>query len=234
MNIKTLFQILISTVIATFTAEAYAVDNYLNQLSSPQNIVQNVATSTTSSSVGIDLIDRAKEVLSKEIRVGINDGGECLADDFIFRAAVVGPIGKTAYLEALGSFNLDDSFEIDENMFGFTVDTFQTNRVWWITRSTAKHVKKFNGAEPTGKILTFPPQSFHMDFNEDGLVKEIGFYTVDRAQGNTGGLGGAFGYFYGVGKPLPIPECQPYKASKRFRLFSFIGNVASKLNKKKD
>ena len=31
----------------------------------------------------------------------------------------------------------------------------------------------------------------------------IGFYTVDRRQGNTGGLGGAFGYFYGTGNPLP-------------------------------
>ena len=45
------------------------------------------------------------------------------------------------------------------------------------------------------------------------------------------GLGGAFAFLYGVGSPLPIPECQPYKKSLRFRLLSFVGNLASKLKK---
>ena len=71
-----------------------------------------------------------------------------------------------------------------------------------------------------------------MDFNADGRVKEFGFYTVDRRQGNTGGLGGAFGYFYGVGKPLPIPECQPFKPSFRFRMLNLIGKIGNKLAKK--
>jgi len=64
-----------------------------------------------------------------------------------------------------------------------------------------------------------------------GLVKEFGFYTIDRRQGNTGGLGGAFGYFYGVGKPLPIRECQPYKPSFRFRVLSLIGKMGKKFSK---
>jgi len=50
---------------------------------------------------------------------------------------------------------------------------------------------------------------------------------------NTGGLGGAFGYFYGVGKPLPIPECQPYKPSFRFRMLNKIGALLKKLQKNK-
>ena len=64
------------------------------------------------------------------------------------------------------------------------------------------------GAQPENTIdeavLTLPPQLLHLDFNNDGKVTEFGFYTVDRRQGNTGGLGGAFGFFYGVGRPLPI------------------------------
>ena len=48
---------------------------------------------------------------------------------------------------------------------------------------------------------------------------------------NTGGLGGAFGYFYGVGKPLPIPECQPYKPSMRFRLLNALGRFMQKFKK---
>lgn len=181
-----------------------------------------------------DLIIRAKEVLGPDISIGTKDGGACLADDFEFVAAVVGPIPKDEYLDALGNFKLDESFDIDPNFFGFVVDPMQTNRVWFMGRSISKHVDTFVGVEATGKELVLPPQQFHLDFNEEGLVKEIGFYTVDRRQGNTGGLGGAFGYFYGVGKPLPIPEAQPYKPSKRFRFLQFVGAVAKKFQKKKE
>lgn len=183
-----------------------------------------------------DLIIRAKEVLSPQIEIGTMDDGKCIADDFEFVAAVVGPIGKVEYLEALGSFKLKDSFDIEQNFFGFTVDPVQTNRVWFFSRQVAKHIAPFMGAQPQGTmddgVLTLPPQLLHMDFNADGLVKEFGFYTVDRRQGNTGGLGGAFGYFYGVGKPLPIRECQPYKKSFRFRMLGLLGKLGKKFSKK--
>mmetsp|Transcript_9726 Transcript_9726/g.14968 ORF Transcript_9726/g.14968 Transcript_9726/m.14968 type:complete len:235 (+) Transcript_9726:125-829(+) len=181
-----------------------------------------------------DLIVRAKEVLGPEIGVGTKDDGACLAEDFVFCAAVVGPIPRDEYLGALGSFKLEESFDIDSNFFGFNVDPMQTNRVWFMSRAVAKHIATFAGVEATGKELVMPPQLYHLDFNEDGLVKEIGFYTVDRQQGNTGGLGGAFGYFYGVGKPLPIREARPYKPSFRFRALQFIGALAKKIGGKKD
>ena len=38
-------------------------------------------------------------------------------------------------------------------------------------------------------------------------------YVIDRTVGNTGGLGGAFGFFWATGNPLPFPECQPFKGS---------------------
>ena len=184
------------------------------------------------------LITRAKEVLSPQIEVGTKDDGDCLADDFEFCAAVVGPIGKQEYLDALGGFKLTDSFDIEQNFFGFTVDPVQTNRVWFFSRQIAKHIAPFMGAQPENTmddgVLTLPPQTFHMDFTEDGLVKEFGFYTVDRRQGNTGGLGGAFGYFYGVGKPLPIRECQPFKPSFRFRMLGLLGKLGKKLSKNKE
>lgn len=156
-----------------------------------------------------------------------------------------------------GGFKLEESFDIEQNTFGFTftVDPLQPNRVWWYGRQVSTQIAPFMGVEPPASAaahddsdddsdantntarelklkLTLPPQSFHMDFTEEGLVKEFGFYTVDRRQGNTGGLGGAFGYFYGVGKPLPIRECQPYKPSFRFRLLGLIGSIGKKLSKK--
>jgi len=180
------------------------------------------------------LIDRAKEVLSPTISIGTKDGGECLAEDFEFCAAVVGPIGRKEYLSALGSFSLEEAFDITPNFFGLTVDPMQPNRVWFFNRVKGVHVGTFMGAEASGKEIAYPPQTLHLDFTEDGKVKEFGFYTVDRRQGNTGGLGGAFGFMYGVGKPLPIPECQPYKRSLRFRLLNFLGGLGQKMKKKKE
>ena len=179
------------------------------------------------------LIQRAKEVLGPDVGIGTKDGGECLADDFEFCAAVVGPLPKEEYLGALGTFKLEDSFDISMNLFGFTVDPMQPNRVWFFQRQTAKHVNDFAGVEATGKELVLPPQTMHIDFNEDGKVKEFGFYTVDRRQGNTGGLGGAFGYFYGVGKKLGFPEAMPYKPSFRFRMLQKVGGLLRKLQNRK-
>jgi hypothetical protein len=181
------------------------------------------------------LIARAKEVLGPEINLGISDGGACLADDFTFVAAVVGPIGKDEYLKALGSFKLQDSFDINQNMFGFTVSPVQPNRVYFFSHQVAKLKDTFMGVKPEDhkEELVLPPQVHHIDFDVEGMISEFGFYTVDRRYGNTGGLGGAFGYFYGVGKPLPIPECQPYKPSFRFRFLNLLGRIGSKLSKLK-
>jgi len=174
------------------------------------------------------LIARAKEVL--EAGVGTKDDGACLAPDFEFCAAVVGPLGRKEYLNALGTFKLEEAFpDINPQYYGFRVDPFEPHRVWFHSRSTATHTGPLMGKSPTGKQLTLPPQLFHLDFNEEGLLREIGFYVVDRRQGNTGGLGGAFAYFYGTGNPLPIPECQPYTPSKRFRLLNFVGRLGARL-----
>jgi len=179
------------------------------------------------------LIERAKEILSPDIGIGTKDGGKCLADNFEFVAAVIGPINKEEYLNALGSFKLEDAFDITPRFFGMSVDPIQPNRVWFFNRVKGIHTGEFMGAKPTGKEIIYPPQIQHMDFNEEGNLIEYGFYTADRRQGNTGGLGGAFGFMYGVGKPLPIPECQPYKRSFRFRMLNAIGQLGQKLKRNK-
>jgi hypothetical protein len=180
-----------------------------------------------------DLIARAKQVLAPDVFLGTMDGGDCLAEDFTFCAAVVGPLPKEEYLEALGTFDLDASFDIQQNVFGFTVSPYQPNRVYWFSNAVAKMTGPFFGADPMNvkDDLVFPPQVSHLDFNEDGKVTEFGFYTVDRQYGNTGGLGGAFGFFYGVGKPLPIPEAKPFKPSFRFRMLQWLGRLQKKFQK---
>lgn len=179
-----------------------------------------------------DLVKMAKDVVIDK-GIGLKDDGECLADDFMFRAAFV-ETPKDEFFSALKTFKLEDSFNITQQYFGWTVDPLQTNRVWFFNRQEATHVGEFMGAKPDNKLLVLPPQCYHVDFNEDGKVTEFGFYVIDRAQGNTGGLGGAFGFFYGVGKPLPFPEGRPYKMSLRRRLFTVVARFLSKFSKKKD
>ena len=179
------------------------------------------------------LIERTKEILGPSVGLGTKDGGECLSEDFEFVAAVVGPIGKQQYLNALSSFKLEDAFDIEPNFYGLYVDPMQSNRVWFFNRVRGIHTGDFMGAKASGKEIVYPPQVHHMDFDPEGRLLEYGFYTADRRQGNTGGLGGAFGFMYGVGKPLPIRECQPYKRSFRFRLLNFVGSMAQKLQKKR-
>ena len=65
------------------------------------------------------------------------------------------------------------------------------------------------------------------------MIRELTVgYAVDRRQGNTGGLGGMFGVFYGIGQGLPFPEGKPYQLSRRFRLFTKLGNLVGRLTKK--
>merc|ERR1719387_2381860 len=77
---------------------------------------------------------RIKIVETKEDE---KDMGSCLAEGFEFCAAVVGPIGKEKYLEALGDFKLEESFDVNAQYHMFRVDPFQTNRVWFHTRTLA-------------------------------------------------------------------------------------------------
>ena len=37
---------------------------------------------------------------------------------------------------------------------------------------------------------------------------------------------------YGISKPLPIPECQSYKKSKKFWLLEFVGQIGQKFQTK--
>merc|ERR1711924_556064 len=100
-----------------------------------------------------DIIARAKEVLT--LGLGTKDEGACLAEGFEFCAAVVGPIGKEAYLAALGDFKLEESFDVNAQYHMFRVDPLQTNRVWFHTRTLATHVAdSSSSARPRGRRLS--------------------------------------------------------------------------------
>jgi hypothetical protein len=195
-----------------------------------------------------ELINRAKEIIRAQR--GIQDGSfdeNLLAPDFRFCAPFVGGatpkspedampgLPKDQYLAALRSFDLLTAFpDMNNNYHAFRVDPFEPNRVWFQTRAVATHTGKLMGKPATGKKLVLPPQAFSLTFNEAGQVTlfNVG-YVIDRTIGNTGGLGGAFGFFWGTGNPLPFPECKPYKPSLQMRSISLVQKLLNLLSGKR-
>lgn len=187
-----------------------------------------------------ELTEQCKKVIVAQ--GGIQDGSfdeSMLADDFRFCAPVVGGatptpqdptqpgLSKAQYLSALRSFDLLKAFpDMNNNYHMFRVDPFETNRVWFQTRCTATHTGELMGKPATGRRLVLPPQAFSMTFNAAGQVTlfNVG-YVIDRTIGNTGGLGGAFGFFWGTDNPLPFPECRSFKPSLQMRALNFLSRL---------
>lgn len=180
-----------------------------------------------------DLIRKCKDVIIAQAGIQNADTFDesIYADDFRFCAPFVGGptpasaddplpgLDKAAYLNALRGFDLLTAFpDMNNRYHRFYVDPFEPNRVWFQTRCYATHTGELLGKPATGKKLELPPQSFSMLFNEQGQVTVFNVgYVVDRTVGNTGGLGGAFGFFWATGNALPFPECEPFKGSLQLR-----------------
>ncbi|KAG1680975.1 hypothetical protein FOA52_009934 [Chlamydomonas sp. UWO 241] len=172
-----------------------------------------------------ELIKMAKDVL----KGGFAKMPDALASDFQFLGPVVGPLAKEPFLKAINSFDLAIGFPDMKNSFHhFRCDPFVPGCVWLTSRTEGTHTGVLAGSiQPTGKHVVCPPQAISLTFNEEGkVIKFTVGVTLDRTQGNTGGLGGVFGLFYAVGSPLPFPEAQPWKMSKRYRFFQALGRMA--------
>jgi hypothetical protein len=181
------------------------------------------------------LISMAKYALTKDFGV-LEPGYKLWSDEFEFCAPYVGPLTKEKFLEAANGFQIYDAFsDFDNRYFNFNCDPIEPGRVWFMTRLSATNdgIGLFGRKEPTNKSVILPPQMYSFLFDEKGLIRELTVgYPVDRRQGNTGGLGGMFGVFYGIGQALPFPEGKPYQLSRRFRLFNKLGDFMSRFTKK--
>lgn len=177
-----------------------------------------------------DLIAKAKYALIKDS--GVLETS-LWADDFEFCAPYIGPLSKDEFLDAADGFKIYDAFpDFDNRYSNFSVDPIEPGRVWFFVRLLATNTGGLFGKEPNNKKVQLPPQVYSFKFNEQGLIEELTVgYSVDRRQGDTGGVGGMFGLFLGVGQGLPFPEGQPIKPSLRFRMFTKIGNVITKFTK---
>ena len=167
---------------------------------------------------------------------GLGGDPEMLSPTFTFEGPVVGPLGKKEFVNAIGSVDFGAAFpDFTSEFYGFHVDPFEGNRVWYTARGKGKNtgplvpfVPKDSG---TGITVVNPPQVCSITIDHStGLISRytIG-YVVDRTVGNTGGLGGLYGILYALGRPLPFPEANPWKKSIQYDLFNKIGGLLQKL-----
>ena len=155
------------------------------------------------------------------------DDPSLLADDFQFVFPVVGPLTKAQFVEAFTNFKVRDAFPTSvANFYNFNVDPLEPNRIWMFSRGAYEHLgtlclgpSKFPA---TNKRINLPPQVFSMSFDEHGkCYKLTGGYVVDRAVGDSNGLGGMFGIVHALGlTKLPFVEGRPWKRSLLWEAFS--------------
>ena len=166
-------------------------------------------------------------------RGGLGADPELLAESFVFEGPVVGPLDKQAFVDAIGSVDFDKAFpDFQGEFYGFHVDPFDLNRVWYTARGRGTNTGPLPPFAPqaTGKQLVNPPQVCSLTFDKSGLVTRytIG-YVVDRQVGTTGGLGGLYGVLYAIGRPLPFPEARPWRKSPQYALFQAVGGALQAL-----
>lgn len=176
------------------------------------------------------LLEKAKEVLGCEFGTVPGSSDSVLADDFQFVAPIVGPLEKSEFMAAFGSFKVKDAISDLKDNSWFQVDPLEPNRVWFFSRATGTHDGPLNFGSTiaaTGKEIRMPPQASSMLFNDQGQCYTLTVgYTMDKRIGNTDGLGGVFGILKAIGHGLPFPEGQKlYNPSLRYEAFERLAKV---------
>jgi len=180
-----------------------------------------------------DMILIAKRFLASN--GGIGGDPAMLSPSFTFEGPVVGPLSKDEFIKAIGSVDFSAAFpDFVSEFYGFHVDPFEGDRVWYTARGKGKNTGPYVPFVPeksgTGKMVVNPPQvcSLTIDHSTGLVTKYTIGYVVDRTVGNTGGLGGLYGILYALGRPLPFPEANPWQKSVQYSLFQKIGGLIYK------
>lgn len=133
---------------------------------------------------------------------------ELIAEDFVFRGPVIGPLCKRDYLQTLNTNKVYEAFpDISSGAFGYAVDPKEPKRVWFFTRYTATNtgpirLGKFVKLQPTGAEIDGAPEVNSIMLDESDKVKlfTVG-YNVDRDAGTSEGSGALVGLLNGCGIP---------------------------------
>lgn len=150
---------------------------------------------------------------------------DLFAEDFVFRAPVVGPLCKSDYLETMNLFSLWTAMpDIEANDWGWCTDPADPNTVRVYVRNTGTQTAPLNvgsvSIPASNKKYCGTTESIAITLNEDNKVKCLqAGYVVDRFSGNGNGLGAVAGILSAIG--LPVPKTY----SRVFRFSQWLGNT---------
>eukprot|EP00468_Gymnochlora_sp_CCMP2014_P001138 CAMPEP_0167742800 /NCGR_PEP_ID=MMETSP0110_2-20121227/1645_1 /TAXON_ID=629695 /ORGANISM="Gymnochlora sp., Strain CCMP2014" /LENGTH=212 /DNA_ID=CAMNT_0007627067 /DNA_START=148 /DNA_END=784 /DNA_ORIENTATION=+ len=154
-----------------------------------------------------DVEAKAKEYI-------LNGGGyysdpisEIYDDDFVFKAATIGPLNKNDYIYTMKMLQPHSAFDLEPNWFGFTIDPENPLKIYFLLRVTGKHTRpwKFSNLYPqieaTNKEVSLPAEHAMIEFTPEGKIKFLSVGRVPYAfEGNSNGAGAIFGLFFAIGQ----------------------------------
>mmetsp|Transcript_21935 Transcript_21935/g.45085 ORF Transcript_21935/g.45085 Transcript_21935/m.45085 type:complete len:286 (-) Transcript_21935:45-902(-) len=190
-----------------------ATDEKTVETSAETTTANNGAMDVFSSLKGKALIEKTKDIVDNKSGFYSPADPDVFAEDFVFRGPFVGPLNKKDYVGTMEAFSIYESFpDISANSWGYSIDPKDPNRVWFMCRNTGT----FNGkpmlpdlvnVKPNDAKLEGPPETFSVVYDDDQKLKYLSVgYVADRFDGNTQGLGAAFGIFKIIGLYVPGPS----------------------------
>jgi len=148
---------------------------------------------------------------------GYDARNSILADDFVFRGPVIGPLNKWDYVDVLDYFKIYEAFpDINPNCFGFTVDAVDPMKVRFFVKATGTYQYPLGGfmgkvgtavQKPDGREYVGSTEAWSITFNDLDRMQVrciTAGYVVDRfeEQGTlctTNGKGLTFGILNTIG-----------------------------------
>lgn len=167
-----------------------------------------------------ELIADTKQMLKERYGAFDEDPGKWLSDDFVFIFPIIYMPDRASYLSLVRGGGMNPRGDRIYR-YGFMVDPFEPNRVWFMERQTVKVGDEWKPVAVQKYSVSFDPET-------NKVYKLTGGYVVDRTNNyhNAAGIGGLLGVFYAQGFRLPTPENNPRQSSLQFRSWlTFVYNV---------
>ena len=164
-----------------------------------------------------------------------NDTSSILAEDFVFRSPVIGPLTKWDYVESLDYFRVYEAFpDINPNCYGFTVDVIDPLMVRFFVKATGTYQNPLGGflgsaaaklTPPDGRQYMGSTEAWSITFNDlDRMqVKSItGGYVVDRFEDKAFCTTKGKGLVYGILNTIGLDYLATAPGSKSLGLTQWL------------
>lgn len=252
MSISHILLLALSFVLATDHCLAFSFGHlrrHGSTLHSPVTQLQSSRNNdSTETTITKSLSAEQEEKLCLAAKTFINDQSgyyssintNILANDFIFRGPVIGPLNKSDYIEVLNYFKIYQAFpDIRPNPYGFVVDPSEPLKVRFFIKATGTYQNPIGGflggvakfiTSPDGREYIGSTEAWAISFSdiETMQVKSVtAGYVIDRFEGEssctTSGKGLSFGILATIGLSLPVD-------AGSLSLLNFIQKFTSKFS----